>query len=143
MGSIVYDDYAHNPAKIRASWQTAAERHARVLGVWRPHGYGPLRAMAGDLQEVFGEVVRPEDRLYVLPVYYAGGTAETSMTSTALVARLTEAGVPAAYVPGYEELKPILASAAAVDAAVLVMGARDPDLPLFARGLVDAAGMVT
>ncbi|MBR4615257.1 MAG: hypothetical protein IKO55_06590, partial [Kiritimatiellae bacterium] len=71
----VYDDYAHNPEKLRAMWLALAERHpGGICVVWRPHGYAPLRKMMDALAEMFDEVVRPQDKLLLLPVYDAGGT---------------------------------------------------------------------
>ena len=90
-GGGVYDDYAHNPEKLRAMWLTLAERHPDGICVaWRPHGYGPLKKMMDALAEVFSEVIRPCDRLLLLPVYDAGGTADRSLNSDALAARLPQ-----------------------------------------------------
>jgi len=44
-GVTVIDDYAHNPAKIRAAWGAMAASGRLVLGVWRPHGFSPLAAL--------------------------------------------------------------------------------------------------
>ena len=90
-GGGAYDDYAHNPEKLRAMWLTLAERHPDGICVaWRPHGYGPLRKMMDALAEMFSEVIRPCDRLLLLPVYDAGGTADRSLNSDALAARLPQ-----------------------------------------------------
>jgi UDP-N-acetylmuramate--alanine ligase len=68
-GGRVYDDYAHNPEKLRSMWLALAERHPEgICAVWRPHGYGPLRKMLDDLADMFNEVVRGCDRLLLLPV---------------------------------------------------------------------------
>ena len=88
-GVRVYDDYAHNPEKLRAMWLTLAKEHPRGLCVvWRPHGYAPLRKMLDALAETFREVVRECDRLLLVPVYDAGGTADRSISSEELLARL-------------------------------------------------------
>ena len=90
-GGGVYDDYAHNPEKLRAMWLTLAERHPDGICVaWRPHGYGPLKKMMDALAEMFSEVIRPCDRLLLLPVYDAGGTADRSLNSDSLAARLPQ-----------------------------------------------------
>ena len=127
----VYDDYAHNPEKLRAMWLTLAERHpGGICAVWRPHGYGPLRKMMDALAAMFGEVARPCDRLLLLPVYDAGGTADRSVNSDALAARLP-AGV-------CELVKDLNAAcdwcrAHAGDyEAFVTCGARDPGLPALA-----------
>lgn len=136
-GITVIDDYAHNPAKIRASWSAVASSfRGRVLGVWRPHGFTPLRNMMNELVNAFCDLCREQDLLYLLPVYYAGGTAERSVTSEDLAARLRTQGIPAQIARDYEELFARLNSEARAGDTILCMGARDPELPLFARRLV-------
>lgn len=135
-GVRVYDDYAHNPAKIHASWCAVAESARRVFGVWRPHGYGPLSLMRDELVAALASACRKEDRCFILPVYYAGGTASKSITSEDFVTLLVLRGVPATYVPDYESLEQLLVSALRAGDAVVGMGARDPQLPRFAQSLV-------
>ena len=133
-GSVrVVDDYGHNPAKLAAAWAAVAAPGNRVLGAWRPHGFGPLRAMLEPLADAFAAVCRADDRLWILPVYDAGGTADRSVDSGILVGKLQARGVPAAAAPSYEALGAELARAARAGDTILVMGARDPQLPVFAR----------
>ncbi|HUT32875.1 MAG TPA: Mur ligase domain-containing protein [Planctomycetota bacterium] len=137
-GVTVIDDYAHNPAKIRAAWEAVAPYYQRVLAVWRPHGFGPLAKMLDDLKALFADLGRRCERLYILPVYYVGGTATASVTSDVLVSDLAAAGVPAELVPDYDELIRRVVARARPGDVVLSMGARDPDLPGLARRLVAA-----
>ena len=133
-GSVrVVDDYGHNPAKLAAAWSAVSAPSNRVLGVWRPHGFGPLRAMMDPLTDSFAAVCRAGDRLWILPVYDAGGTTDRSINADALVARLVARGVGAEFVPDYAAVGAALARAARVGDTILVMGARDPQLPVFAR----------
>ncbi len=131
----VVDDYAHNPAKIAAAWTAVCAPGNRVLGVWRPHGFGPLRAMREPLTEAFAAVCRPEDRLWLLPVYDAGGTADRTITSAALVEQVKARGVAVDLAADYETLRAMMALMARPGDTILVMGARDPRLPIFAREL--------
>jgi UDP-N-acetylmuramate--alanine ligase len=137
-GIRVIDDYAHNPAKIEASWRAVAETAPRVLGFWRPHGFAPLRLMKDELAEALGRAVRPADRLYILPVFYAGGTARADFGAEAFADLVAALGVPVAAVADYESLRSRLAAEATPGCAILGMGARDPELPRFAARL--AAG---
>lgn len=132
---LVYDDYAHNPAKIQAAWTAVRGAGRRVLGVWRPHGYGPLKAMMTELVEMFASTLHPDDHIYLLPVYYAGGTADRSIDSDQLVAHLLARGLPASLVRDYAQLTDTLTQIKRSGDAILCMGARDPDLPKFARTL--------
>jgi len=135
-GVTVIDEYAHNPAKIAAAWQAVAPYYRRVLGLWRPHGFKPLAQMFDDMVAMFGRVCRPQDRLWLLPVYYAGGTVQRQADSDRLVAALKAAGVAAAWVPDYDVLLAGMLGEAREGDVALCMGARDPGIPEFARQLV-------
>ena len=133
VGGNVFDDYAHNPEKLRAMWMTLAEEYpGGICAVWRPHGYAPLRKMLDALVEMFTSTIRPQDRLLVLPVYDAGGTADRSINSDALVARL---GDKAVAVSDFEEAYSWCRAHRGDFAAFAVCGARDPGLAPFARRL--------
>ena len=133
VGERVFDDYAHNPEKLRAMWTTLAEEYPGGLcAVWRPHGYAPLRKMLDALVEMFAATIRPQDRLLVLPVYDAGGTADRSINSDSLVARL---GGRAVAVSDFEEAYSWCRAHSGDFAAFAVCGARDPGLAPFARRL--------
>ena len=133
VGGNVFDDYAHNPEKLRAMWTTLAEEYpGGICAVWRPHGYAPLRKMLDALVEMFTSTIRPQDRLLVLPVYDAGGTADRSINSDALVARL---GDKAVAVGDFDEAYSWCRAHSGDFAAFAVCGARDPGLAPFARRL--------
>lgn len=134
-GARVIDDYAHNPAKIAASWRAVSENARRVFGFWRPHGFGPLALMHDELVEALAAAMRPDDRFFVLPVFYAGGTATRTVTSDDFVAALRARGVAAELVADYPALRARLKAGAQSGDAILGMGARDPELPRFARAL--------
>lgn len=135
-GITVIDDYAHNPAKIAAAWQAVEPLARRITAVWRPHGYGPLALMRRELIDVFLRHIRPEDRLIIMSVYFAGGTARKEVTARMLADDLMRSGLPVGYVENYEVLCSDLFKSVRAGDAVLFMGARDPDLPVFARSFV-------
>lgn len=136
LGTRVYDDYAHNPEKLKAMWTALGDLYpGGVCVVWRPHGYGPLKKMMDDLAEMFNETIRPQDRLLLLPVFDAGGTAERSVNSDILASKID---------PGKCEL--VADHDAALDrcrdyagrfAAFATAGARDHLLPALARRIAE------
>ena len=128
-GGNVYDDYAHNPEKLKAMWTTLAERHpGGICVVWRPHGYAPLRKMMDALATMFNETIRPQDRLLLLPVYDAGGTTDRSVNSDLLAAKVVRCELVADLEAAYGWI-----SANRADfEAFATCGARDPDLPALA-----------
>lgn len=132
-GATVVDDYAHNVEKLAAAWATLAAAFPKgVFGVWRPHGYAPLRKMLDGLAAMFNATVRPCDRLLLLPVYDAGGTANRSVRSENLFARLS---CPAECVASLDAAGERLRSLARPDTTLALLGARDPGLNALARRL--------
>jgi UDP-N-acetylmuramate--alanine ligase len=138
----VFDDYAHNAAKIAAALAAAEGGKGRVLAVWRPHGYAPLRNGMDDLAAAFSRGLRPgTDALWLLPVFDAGGTATRDVKSADLAEKIRLPGGVQAELP--EDFGPLEASIrekAREGDVVLVMGARDPELPLCARRLAATLG---
>ena len=129
-GSNVFDDYAHNPEKLRAMWTTLAERYEGGLCVvWRPHGYAPLRKMMDALAEMFNATIRPQDRLLLLPVYDAGGTTDRSINSDALAAKVARCEL----VRDHDDAFRWISSHASGFSAFATCGARDPELPVLAE----------
>lgn len=137
-GVTVIDDYAHNPAKIAAAWEAVAPHYRSIIAIWRPHGFGPLAKMFDGLKDLFTHLGRRSKRLYLLPVYYAGGTASGTATSDALAAALAARGVPVELAPDYDALIARIVAEAEPGDVVLSMGARDPGLPALARRIVAA-----
>ena len=133
-GAFVYDDYAHNPEKIRSMWLTLAERHPQgICVIWRPHGYGPLRKLLNPLAEMFNETIRPQDKLLLLPVYDAGGTACRDLNSSALAAKIDRNKVELA--DGLQAAYQWCTIHYTQFAAFVTCGARDPALPALAKDL--------
>ena len=144
IGDKVIDDFAHSPIKIAAALKAVSGEFKMFNAVWRPHGFTPLFQGLEGFIEVFSNHWKTHSgNLFILPVYYAGGTVEKKITSEQFVEKLCAAGVPAKYVKnlypvenkkggGSASLEKLLLTEAL---PVLVMGARDPELPKFARRL--------
>ena len=136
-GVKVIDDYAHNPAKIAAAWTTVGSHAARVLGIWRPHGFGPLAKMKKDMAETFRTVCRPDDRAWILPVFDAGGTANRTIRSESLVSEIGDFAAGRIFSVSVDAAAAAVAAEARQGDAILVMGARDPGLPALARDILN------
>jgi UDP-N-acetylmuramate--alanine ligase len=143
-GVEVVDDFAHNPAKLAAAIETArrsvearAPAGGRVLAVYQPHGYGPTRFLRNDFVQTFASALGPEDRLWLLEVYYAGGTAQRDFSAADIVAEIAARGTRAEFAPSREWLVRRVAGEAREGDLVLVMGARDPSLTDLARAILE------
>jgi UDP-N-acetylmuramate--alanine ligase len=81
----VVDDFAHNPIKIAAAVSAARGLSNRILAVYQPHGFGPTRFLKDEYIATFRTIFRNNDSLYLLPIYYAGGTAQKNISSEDII----------------------------------------------------------
>jgi UDP-N-acetylmuramate--alanine ligase len=137
-GIEVVDDFAHNAEKIAAAIQTAKLRGQRVLAIYQPHGYGPTRFLWQDFVRTFSSELSAQDRLFMLEVFYAGGTATRDFSADDIVREIAAKGALASFAPSRNWLIETVANEAREGDVVLVMGARDPSLTAFARDILGA-----
>ncbi|MBY0421823.1 MAG: hypothetical protein K2Q06_05925, partial [Parvularculaceae bacterium] len=139
-GVVVIDDFAHNPDKIAATLRTLREHDGRILALFQPHGFGPLKLMGAEIADAFAENLRADDYLAVPePVYY-GGTTDRAVSSADIVSKLRAKGVRAeAFATREAAFAPLVERARPGD-RIVVMGARDDTLSQFATDLVAAIG---
>ncbi len=141
-GIEVVDDFGHNPAKIAASLATARLRARRVLAVYQPHGYGPTRFLRDGFVDTFATRTEPDDSIWLLEIFYAGGTALRDFSAADLVHDIAARGRHAEFAPSREWLVARIAEEARPGDLVLVMGARDPSLTTFAHDVLAAVAAV-
>jgi UDP-N-acetylmuramate--alanine ligase len=139
-GIRVVDDYAHNGEKLRAAITTAQAGAERVLAVFQPHGFGPARFLRPELREMMPQLLRPQDRLCYAEIFYAGGTVARDISSRMLAEDLP-APMRCAYAPDHAGVITWVQRLARPGDTVLLMGARDPELPALARAVLRALGL--
>lgn len=137
-GVEVVDDFAHNPEKVRAALAAARLRSKRVLAAFQLHGFAPARLMKAEFIEAFGAALRPSDALWLLPIFYAGGTTTRDIGPEDFARPLAALGRTARTPPGRRAALDEIVAFAKEGDLVLVMGARDPTLSDFARAILDA-----
>ncbi|MEI6891275.1 MAG: Mur ligase domain-containing protein [Pontiella sp.] len=136
-GITIFDDYAHNPSKISAALSAVSEKFGTVHAYWRPHGFKPLFQGLDEFTDVFSKHWEMNGgSIFILPVFYSGGTTVRNVCAADLVKRLKLNGIPAELVADYPDLKQKLQEKAQRGDAIIGMGARDPELPLFARRVI-------
>ena len=136
-GIRVVDDYAHNGEKLRAAITTAQAGAPRVLAVFQPHGFGPARFLRPELRELLPAILRARDRFCYAEVFYAGGTVAKDVSSRMLADDLP-ASLACGYAADHEAARRWVLAEARPGDTVIVMGARDPDLPRLARAIYAA-----
>ena len=136
----VVDDFAHNPAKIAAVVRASRGLSERIIAVYQPHGFGPTRFLKDEYIATFRCAFRQQDSLYLLPIYYAGGTAQKDISSDDIIKGLGPVAFKAEAVKDRGALLDRLKVDARAGDCVLLMGARDPSLPALVRKIVEMFG---
>ncbi|MDD5644197.1 MAG: Mur ligase domain-containing protein [bacterium] len=134
----VYDDFAHNPDKIRSSISSLSPYYEKLTVIFQPHGYGPTKLLFRELISAFCSNLRKTDELYILPIYYAGGTVSKTVSSDNLAEEIAKNGFRSEAVTREKILSKI--KPARGSSAVVIMGARDPSLPEIARAVTESIG---
>jgi UDP-N-acetylmuramate--alanine ligase len=133
-GIRVVDDYAHNADKLRAALTTAQNGAARVVAVFQPHGFGPARFLRSELRALLPRVLRTDDRFCYAEIFYAGGTVARDISSEMLADDL-RAARDCGFARDHDAVRRWVAKEARPGDTVLIMGARDPDLPTLSRSI--------
>jgi len=102
-GVKIYDDYAHNPGKIRSCIEGArsAFPKERILVIFQPHRYSRLETMYNEFMQSFGAA----DEVFVLPVYAAGETSTRDFTPARVAEDISEGSAVRATTYAVEVLK--------------------------------------
>jgi len=132
----VIDDFAHNPDKISATLETLHAFPGRLLLMFQPHGYGPIRLMRDGFVGCFANGLRDEDVLVMPEPVYFGGTVDRSVGSNDLVYEIQRHGRKAFAFPDRGACGDMLVRLAHHGDRVVVMGARDDSLSQFAHELL-------
>jgi UDP-N-acetylmuramate--alanine ligase len=126
-GVRVYDDYAHNPEKLRAAIATARDRagEGRVLALFQPHLYSRTLHSAHEL----GAALAGADVVAVADVYPAREAPISGVTGKLVVDALCDArpGLAPGWMPRLEDGAAFLAHRARPGDVAVTIGAGDVD----------------
>jgi len=135
-GVTVIDDFAHNPDKIAATLTTLHAFPGRLLLLFQPHGFGPLRLLRDEFIATFTAQLGPEDVLAMPEPLYFGGTVDRGVSSRDIVAGIRAGGREAVAFPDRSACGEHLLGLVRPGDRIVVMGARDDTLASFAAELL-------
>jgi UDP-N-acetylmuramate--alanine ligase len=135
-GITVIDDFAHNPDKIAATLATLHDFPGRLLVMFQPHGFGPLKLMKDQFIDGFARNLHAEDMLLMPEPVYFGGTVDRSVSSIDIVRGVEAKGRSAYVFPDRAACGDRLVASARPGDRIIVMGARDDTLSQFAAELL-------
>ena len=134
----VIDDFAHNPDKIKASIQALRQYNGRLIVMFQPHGFAPMRSLGKEIMAEFVRNMNEDDILIMPEIFFVGGTVAKDISSSNLIDYAIEQGKKNAYFtadkPAAKEK--ILQFAHSGD-RIVIMGARDNSLTDFCRQILE------
>jgi UDP-N-acetylmuramate--alanine ligase len=132
----VIDDFAHNPDKISSTLKTMHAFPGRLLLMFQPHGYGPIRLMRNALVDCFVSGLHDEDVVVMPEPVYFGGTVDRSIGSRDIIRDIERRGRKAFSFPDRSACGNALVKLARRGDRIVIMGARDDSLSQFAYELL-------
>ena len=122
-GALVYDDYAHNPQKVRAALQGAREAfpRKRLVVVFQPHLYSRTKTLLSEFKRSFSDA----DELILAPIFAAREENDPSISSEILAAAAREEGSDAVSLPDFDSIEKHLRATLKKGDALITIGAGD------------------
>ncbi|MBQ8677993.1 MAG: UDP-N-acetylmuramate--alanine ligase [Alphaproteobacteria bacterium] len=124
-GITVIDDFAHNPDKVAASMSALKSYNGRLLIMFQPHGFAPMRLMGREIMESFARYMDADDILMMPEIYFSGGTVNRDISSQYLTNYLQSLGKQALFFNHRDDLERKLLQLATKGDRIVLMGARD------------------
>lgn len=121
----VIDDFAHNPDKVLASMSALKSYDGRLLIMFQPHGFAPMRLMGKEIITSFIQKMSDDDVLLIPEIYFSGGSVVRDISSSDLVNQAKLFGKNAIFFETRDELYQELLKLAEAGDRIVLMGARD------------------
>jgi len=137
-GITVIDDFAHNPDKIRASLSALRDYEGRLIVMFQPHGFAPMRMMGREIIEAVASSFDKEDILLMPEIFYAGGSVTKDISSKDFVQYAVDLGVNAEFFQTRDMIKNRILEIAKSGDRIVIMGARDNTLTDFCKSITEA-----
>ncbi len=119
-GALVYDDYAHHPAEIKATLAAAREKFPskKIIAVFQPHLYSRTKLLLDDFAKSFKQA----DKVFLADIYAAREEFDENIHSRDLVKKI---GPKAKHLSDLRQMADLVKDKAGEDSLILVLGAGD------------------
>ena len=122
----VIDDFAHNPDKVKASVSALRQYNGRLIIMFQPHGFGPMRSLGKEIMAEFVQNMNAEDILIMPEIFFVGGTVTKDISSADLIEFARSLGKKEAYfVDDKSAAAELILQKAQTGDRIVIMGARD------------------
>jgi len=122
-GALVYDDYAHNPHKVRSALQGARELYPdkKIFAVFQPHLFSRTKTLLTE----FGKSFKDADEIILLPIYPAREAFDPTINSEMLEEKIKSGGQLVKTVKNFDMVAEYLKTEAKMGDIIMIMGAGD------------------
>jgi UDP-N-acetylmuramate--alanine ligase len=118
--ALIYDDYAHHPSEIQASYQIAKQiSQKKIIIIFQPHRYSRTKLLLDN----FIKILKKIDILYILDIYSAGEKPIGNINSKILVNKINKYNKNVYYLKDEKEIKDILKNYFSDNNTIIFMGA--------------------
>lgn len=119
-GFTIIDDYAHHPAEIDATFNSAANYpHKNMVCVFQPHTYTRTAAFLTD----FAKSLSRADTVILADIYAARERNTIGISSADLKAEIDKLGTKCIYEPDFDKIQQIIKDTCTEGDLVIIMGA--------------------
>ena len=128
-GITVIDDFAHNPDKVKASVTALRQYQGRLIILFQPHGFGPMRSLGKEIMAEFVTNMNKNDILVMPEIFFVGGTVTKDISSADLIAYAHQLGKEKAFFFSQRnDAEKFILEQAQTGDRIVIMGARDNSL---------------
>lgn len=122
-GVVVYDDYAHHPAEVKAALQGFRELFTdkKLTVVFQPHLYSRTRLLLDD----FADALSGFDTVIIAPIYAAREKDDGTISGNDLAKKIQEKNKNVTYIETFEAIEKELMQNAKDGDVVITIGAGD------------------
>jgi UDP-N-acetylmuramate--alanine ligase len=121
-GALIYDDYAHNPQKVKAALQGARELYPekKIIVVFQPHLFSRTKLLLNEFAKSFNDV----DEVILTPIFPAREAFDPTISSEILAGRVrAESKKEVKNFANFEAITEYLNASLKKDDVLITMGA--------------------
>lgn len=116
----VYDDYAHHPTEIKATYNSLKnKKYNQSWVIFQPHTYSRTKLLLND----FADSLKDFDHIVILDIYAARETNTYNISSEDLVNKIKSLGKDAIYIPDFENCTNYIKDNVKKDDIIITLGA--------------------
>jgi len=122
-GVLIFDDYAHHPAEIKASLSSLFEMFPdkKIVIIFQPHLYSRTKLLLKEFGQSFNGVTE----VITAPIYPAREVEDSTISSDILASEIRKSGVSAVSLKNFKEIAEYVNKNFESDSVIVTMGAGD------------------